>query len=253
MLDQFSRTKLVLGNNAMEALANARVIVFGLGGVGGSCVEALARCGVGALDLIDHDTISLTNLNRQIIALQSTVGQSKAEAMAQRVRDINPDCKVTAHKLFYLPDTASEIDLSQFDYVVDAVDNVTAKLLLIERTQAAGVPFISSMGTANKLDPTALRVKSIYKTRICPLAKIIRKESRKRGYRDFKVVYSEEEPSMPSAEAQAAYREEAEASAAGASDKFGRAGIPGSVSFVPPTAGFILASEVVKDLIKVQA
>ena len=249
MLDQFSRTQLLLGPEAMRKLANARVAVFGLGGVGGTAAEALARAGVGALDVIDHDRVSLTNINRQVIALTSTVGQLKAEVMAQRIAEINPDCLVTAHTCFYLPDTADELDLTQFDYVIDAIDTVTAKLLLVERTQAAGVPLISSMGTANKLDPTALKVGDIYETSICPLAKIIRKECRKRGIRKLKVVYSTEPASPPTAEAQESYRAQALMTTNAIGDKFGRAGIPGSVSFVPPAAGLVLAGEVVKDLI----
>ena len=249
MLDRFSRTRLLIGDDALHVLAEAHVAVFGVGGVGGYAVEALARCGVGALTLVDHDTVSLTNLNRQIIALSSTVGRLKVEVAAERVADINPDCRITPLACFYLPDTADQIDLAQFDYIVDAVDNVTAKLLLAERAQAAGIPLISSMGTANKLDPTMLRVADISKTEICPLAKIIRKECRKRGIKRLKVVYSPEPAHAPSAEAQAAYREEAERSDPSARDKFGRAGIPGTVSFVPAAAGLLLASEVVKDLI----
>ena len=249
MLNGFSRTELLLGEDAMHALARAHVAIFGIGGVGGHAAEALARCGVGALTLVDHDKISPTNLNRQVVALTSTIGRYKAEAMAERIADINPDCHVTARVCFYLPDTADEIDLAQFDYIVDAVDNVTAKLLLAERTQVAGVPIISSMGTANKLDPTLLRVTDINKTENCPLAKIIRKECRKRGIRKLKVVYSPEEAHPPSAEAQAAYMAEAAAGDPAACDKFGRAGVPGTVPFVPAAAGLLLASEVVKDLV----
>ncbi len=246
MTNRFSRTQLLFGPEAMDTLARARVAVFGIGGVGGFCAEALARSGVGAIDLVDHDVVSPTNINRQIVALESTIGQAKAHVMAQRIADINPACRVTARTCFYLPDTADEIDLAQFDYVVDAVDTVTAKLLLIERAHAAGTPVISSMGAANKLDPTALEVADINKTSICPLAKIIRKECRKRGIDHLKVVYSREPAVQPSEEAQAAYLEAADDSAP---DKFGRAGIPASNAFVPPAAGLILASEVVKDLI----
>lgn len=249
MLGRFSRTELLLGEHAMRVLADSRVAVFGLGGVGGSCAEALARSGVGALDLIDHDQVSPTNINRQIVALESTIGHNKAEVMAQRVADINPTCRVTPHVCFFLPDTVDEIDLAQFDYIVDAVDTVTAKLLLAERAQEAGVPLISSMGTANKLDPTMLEVADISKTDICPLAKIIRKECRKRGIKHLKVVYSKEPAQQPSDEAQAAYRAAALDADPSVIDKFGRAGIPASTAFVPPAAGLILASEVVKDLI----
>ena len=250
MLNRFSRTELLLGEEALATLAQSRVAVFGMGGVGGFCAEALARSGVGALDLVDHDKVSLTNVNRQIVALSSTIGRNKAEVMAERIRDINPACQVTAHVCFYLPDTADEIDLTQFDYIVDCVDTVTAKLLLAERAQEAGVPIISSMGTANKLDPTALRVGDISETSICPLAKIIRKECRKRGIKRLKVVYSTEPAQQPGDEAQAAYRADAELADSTVCDKFGRAGIPGSTAFVPPTAGLILASEVVGDLIR---
>lgn len=252
MFDQFSRTRLLLGDDAMDALARARVAVFGIGGVGSYAAEALARSGVGAIDLVDHDQVSLTNINRQIVALQSTVGMNKADVMAARIADINPRCTVTPHVCFFLPDTADQIDLAQFDYIVDAVDTVTAKLLLIGRAHELGVPIISSMGSANKLDPTALAVGDIYDTSICPLARIIRKECRKRGIDHLKVVYSTEPAIQPSEESQQAYRDEAEAfaesSGAPCPDKFGRAGVPGSTSFVPAAAGLILASEVVKDL-----
>lgn len=233
----------------MDVLEASRVAVFGLGGVGGYAAEALARSGVGSLDLIDHDCVSLTNINRQIIATTSTVGTPKVEVMAQRIADINPACRVTAHQCFYLPDTADTIDFADFDYVVDAVDTVTAKLLLIQRAHEAGVPIISSMGTANKLDPTALEVADIYDTSICPLAKIIRKECRKRGVEHLKVVYSKEPAQVPSEQAQEAYRAEALTAQPATPDTFGRSGIPGSTAFVPPAAGLILASEVVKDLI----
>ena len=249
MLDRFSRTELLLGADAMATLARSRVAVFGMGGVGGNCAEALARSGVGALDLVDHDQVSPTNVNRQVVALDSTVGRDKAEVMAERIRDINPACRVTPHVRFFLPDTADELDLAQFDYIVDAVDTVTAKLLLAERAQAAGIPLVSCMGTANKLDPTALRVGDIWETSVCPLARIIRKECRKRGIRHLKVVYSTEPAHQPTDEAQAAYRVAAKTDGAAACDKFGRAGIPGSTAFVPPAAGLILASVVVRDLV----
>ena len=255
--ERFSRTELLLGPKAMQKLAQARVAVFGIGGVGGFCAEALARSGVGALDLIDHDRVSPTNANRQIVALSSTIGRGKAQVMAERIADINPACRVTARECFFLPDTADAIDLTQFDYMVDAVDTVTAKLLLAERAQATGVPLVSSMGTANKVDPTALRVGDIYETSMCPLAKIIRKECRKRGIGHLKVVYSTEPARQPSQQAQDAYRARLIAAAASADgqanatglDTFGRAGVPGSTAFVPPAAGLILASVVVRDLI----
>ena len=232
MEDRYSRTELLLGPDALARLRKARVAVFGLGGVGGYVVEALARCGIGALDLIDHDTISESNLNRQILATTETIGQPKAEAAAARVRAIAPDCKVRAFQTLYLPDTADQFDFTQYDYIVDAVDTVTAKLLLAERAQAAGTPIISSMGTGNKLDPTALRVADIYETEICPLARIMRKECRKRGIEHLKVVYSEEEPIEP----QEIIREGS------------RRALPGSVSFVPSAAGLTIAGAVIRDI-----
>ncbi|MCR5004435.1 MAG: tRNA threonylcarbamoyladenosine dehydratase [Clostridiales bacterium] len=234
MEDRFSRTELLLGPEALDRLRTARVAVFGLGGVGGYVVEALARCGIGALDLIDHDTISESNMNRQILATVETIGKSKADVAAARVRSIAPECQVQAFKTLYLPDTAEQFDFTQFDYIVDAIDTVTAKLLLAERAQATGTPIISSMGTGNKLDPTAFRVADIYETNICPLARIMRKECRKRGIEHLKVVYSEEEPLMPREIIQ----------------EGSRRALPGSVSFVPSAAGLIIAGEVIKDLIR---
>ena len=248
MQSRFARTELLFGEHAMRVLADSRVAVFGIGGVGGSCAEALARSGIGAIDLVDHDKVSPTNINRQIVALTSTIGQWKVDVMAQRIADINPACTVTAHRCFYLPDTADQIDLSAFDYVVDAVDTVTAKLFLASQAQEAGVPIISSMGTANKVNPALLEVADISETETCPLAKIIRKECRKRGIKRLKVVYSRESARQPSAEAQAAYLSAVQSDGA-ATDKFGRAGIPASTAFVPPAAGLLLASEVVADLI----
>lgn len=236
MPNQHTRTEMLLGPAAMETLARCRVIVFGIGGVGGAVVEGLARAGVGAIDLVDHDAISPTNLNRQIAALHSTLGQDKAQVMALRVADINPACRVRALPLIYLPATADAIDLGEYDYVVDAVDTVTAKLLIATRAQEAGVPLISSMGTANKLDATAFEVADIFDTSVCPLAKIVRKECRKRGIGGFKVVYSREKP-IPPADVEDPERPK------------GRRSTPGSVSFVPPVAGFIIAGEVVRDLI----
>ena len=222
----------------MEKLKNARVAVFGLGGVGGYVVEALARSGIGALDLIDHDTISLTNINRQLLATHSTVGQSKAQAAADRVLDIDPAIAVTVHETFYLPETADQFDFTQYDYVVDAIDTVTGKLMLATAAQEAGTPIISSMGTGNKLDPTAFRVADISQTKGCPLARIMRKECRKRGIEKLKVVYSEEEPIPSRSEESTEELPE------------GRRSLPGSVAFVPSVAGLILASEVIKDLIR---
>ncbi|MCQ4637758.1 tRNA threonylcarbamoyladenosine dehydratase [Anaerovorax odorimutans] len=225
MNDRFTRTKLILGEEGIAKLRSSRVAVFGIGGVGGYAVEALVRAGIGAIDLIDKDVVDVTNINRQIIATMSTVGRDKVEVMKERISDIAPDIRVNAHKRFFLPET--EFDFSGFDYVVDAIDTVTAKLDLIVRARAAGVPVISSMGTGNKLDPTRFEVTTIDKTSVCPLAKVMRRELRRRGISDLKVVYSREEPA-----------------------KQAERGVPASVSFVPPAAGLILAGEVVKDLIK---
>ena len=238
-MDPFSRTRFVLGEQAMEKLKNARVAVFGLGGVGGYVVEALARSGVGALDLVDHDTISLTNINRQILATRETVGMEKAQAAARRAKAINPDCDARAIKTFYLPETAEQFDFTKYDYVVDAIDTVTGKLMLVQAAKDAGTPIISSMGTGNKLDPTAFRVGDISETSMCPLARIMRKECKKRGIRKLKCVYSLEEPLQPQVDAASA-EETPE----------GRRALPGSVSFVPSVAGLIIAGEVIKDLVR---
>lgn len=224
MEGRFERTEQLLGSENMEKLAQSKVAVFGIGGVGGYVVEALARCGIGALDLVDNDVIVPSNLNRQIIATVRTLGEAKAEAARDRVKIINPDCRVSIHKIFYLPETADSFDFREYDYVVDAIDTVTGKLMLAEQARAAGTPLISSMGTGNKLDPTALKVADIYETRVCPLARVMRRELRKRGIGSLKVVYSEEDPLC-------------------------RESPPGSVSFVPSVAGLIIAGEVVKDLI----
>ena len=240
-MNPFSRTQFLLGAHAMEKLKNARVAVFGLGGVGGYVVEALARSGVGALDLVDHDTISLTNINRQILATRQTVGMDKAEAAAQRARAINPDIDVRAIKTFYLPETAQQFDFTKYDYVVDAIDTVTGKLMLVQAAKDAGTPIISSMGTGNKLDPTAFRVADIHETSVCPLARIIRKECRKRGIDKLKVVYSTEDPIKP---------ELPPDDPAWAELPEGRNALPGSVCFVPAAAGMVIAGEVIKDLIR---
>lgn len=223
MRDQFSRTQLLLGPEAMDTLQNAHVAVFGIGGVGGFTVEALVRSGVGAIDLIDNDRICVTNLNRQIIALHSTIGQYKTDVMEARIHDINPDCRVTSHKCFFLPETKDQFDFSEYSYVVDAVDTVTAKIALVLACREAGVPIISCMGAGNKLDPTAFEIADIYQTSMCPLAKVMRRELKKRGVRQLKVVYSKEQPL--------------------------RHQIPGSVAFVPSVAGLAVAGEVIKDLI----
>ena len=238
MQDEFSRTRLLLGEEALLRLAQCRVAVFGVGGVGGYAVEALARSGVGALELIDSDRVALTNLNRQIIALQSTVGQYKVDAAEQRVRDINPACRVKVWRMFYLPETQHLFDFSQYDYIVDAIDTVAGKLALAQNAQAAGTPIISAMGAGNKLDPTAFRVADIYETSVCPLARVMRSECRKRGIQRLKVVYSQEPPLSPQEDP-----EDPETPAAA------RRSVPGSVAFVPSVAGLIIAGEVVKDLI----
>ena len=234
--ERFARTELLLGSEAMQRLHKAHVAVFGLGGVGGYVVEALARSGIGALDLVDHDTVSLSNLNRQILATADSIGRYKADAAAERVLSIHPECRVHARRCMFLPEIAAEFDFREYDYVVDAVDTVTAKLLLIQECQSVGTPVISSMGTGNKLDPSAFRVADISKTSVCPLARIMRKELRKRGINHVKVVYSTEEPVRPR-EAVCASEREA-----------GRRDIPGSVAFVPAAAGLILAGEVIRDL-----
>ena len=250
MLTQFSRTELLLGSEAMKQLKNARVAVFGIGGVGGYTVEALVRSGVGAIDLIDDDKVCLTNLNRQIIALQSTVGQYKVDVMKQRILDINPECQVTVHKCFYLPETKDQFDFSQYDYIVDAVDTVTAKISLVMEAKEHNVPIISSMGAGNKLDPTAFEVADLYKTSVCPLAKVMRRELKKRGVKKLKVVYSKEEAITPNEMVAEACKEEqgsvAGPDGAGVEKRF----LPGSNAFVPSVVGLILASEVIKDLSK---
>ena len=235
MNEQFLRTAMLLGTEALEKLQKARVAVFGLGGVGGYTVEALARAGIGQLDLIDNDTVSLSNINRQILATHSTVGMDKTEAAKKRVMDINPDCIVRTHKVFYTPETAEQFDFSQYDYIVDAIDTVTGKLALVERANESGTPIICCMGTGNKLDASAFQVADISKTSMCPLARIMRKELGKRGIKHLKVVYSQEEALTPTG-----WEEEAAA--------IGKRQIPGSVSFVPGAAGLILAGEVIKDL-----
>ena len=236
MTGSFSRTALLLGDEALARLKKARIAVFGVGGVGGYAVEALARSGVGALDLIDNDTVAQSNINRQIIALNSTVGQYKADAAAKRVLDINPECKVRAVKVFYMPETADEFDFTRYDYIIDAIDTVKGKLALARQAQDAGTPIISCMGAGNKLDPTAFEVADIYDTSICPLARIMRKECRARGIKQLKVVYSKEMPARPVKKIE---------------EQTVRRDTPGSVSFVPSVAGLIIAGEVIKDLIKI--
>ena len=232
-MDAFSRTELPPGAEAMERLKKARVAVFGVGGVGSYVVEALARSGVGSLDLIDRDTVSLTNINRQIIALRSTVGKYKVDVAKERVLDINPEAIVNAYRVFYLPETAGQFDFTEYDYVVDAIDTVTGKLMLAEQADRAGTPLISSMGAGNKLNAAAFEVADIYETSVCPLAKVMRRELKKRGIQKLKVVYSREVPISPAA-----------------GDSGGPSGrqVPGSVAFVPSAAGLIIAGEVIQDL-----
>ena len=229
MLTQFSRSELLLGNEAMNELHNAHVAVFGVGGVGGYVCEALVRSGIGKFDLIDKDQVSLTNINRQIIATHSTIGKDKVEVMKERMLDINPDVQINVHKCFFLPETADQFSFDQYDYVIDAVDTVTAKIELVMRCNEEGVPIISSMGAGNKLEASAFKVADIYKTTMCPLAKVMRHELKKRGIKKLKVVYSEEKPIKP---------EETEDEGL----------VPGSIAFVPSVAGLIIAGEVVKDI-----
>ena len=244
MSDQFIRTRLLIGDEPVDRLAAARVAVFGVGGVGGYCVEALARAGVGTLHLYDDDTVSESNRNRQIAALCSTLGQPKAQVMADRVKDINPACDVRAIRMFYLPQNADQVDLSQYDYVVDCIDTVAAKLELVSRCTALQTKVICAMGTGNKLDPTAFVVTDISKTEGCPLARVMRKELRKRGIHHLKVVYSKEEPLSP---AQPIETEAPEGSDTRPGSTARRA-TPGSISFVPAAAGLVLASAVVREL-----
>ncbi|MBR1972577.1 MAG: tRNA threonylcarbamoyladenosine dehydratase [Oscillospiraceae bacterium] len=234
---QFLRTQMLLGTEGVERLQKARVAVFGIGGVGGYTVEALARSGIGQIDVIDSDVVSITNINRQILATHSTVGLPKVEAAKQRILDINPDCVVRTYPVFYTPETADKFDFTQYDYIVDAIDTVTGKLALVERANASGTPIICCMGTGNKLDASAFEVSDISKTTMCPLARVMRKELGKRGIRHLKVVYSKEEALTPTG-----WEEEAAA--------LGKRQIPGSVAFVPGTAGLILAGEVIKDIAK---
>lgn len=231
--NQFIRTEMMFGAEAVRRLRRSRVAVFGIGGVGGYAAEALARSGVGQIDLIDNDDVALSNLNRQIIALHSTVGMAKVDAMAERIRDICPDTVVRRHRLFFLPENADQIDFAQYDYVIDAIDTMVGKAEIAVRAQAAGVPAISAMGAGNKLDPTAFRVADIYQTRMCPVARSMRKILKARGVERLKVVYSEEAPIAPEA----------------TDETTNRRSLPGSNAFVPPVVGLILAGEVIKDLI----
>ena len=248
MLNQFSRTQLLLGEEAMEKLKGARVAVFGIGGVGGYVCEGLVRSGVGAFDLVDDDKVCLTNLNRQIIATRKTVGKYKVDVMRERMLEINPDCDVRVHKCFYLPETAAEFNFSDYDYVVDAVDTVTAKVTLVLEAQKAGVPIISCMGAGNKLDPSRFRVADIYKTQGCPLARVMRTALRKRGVKKLKVVYSDEIPTRPIEDMSISCRSHCICPPGAKHTCTERRDIPGSTAFVPSVAGLIIAGEVVKDL-----
>ena len=231
--NQFERTALLLGKASVERLARKRVAVFGVGGVGGFVCEGLVRAGIGAIDIVDKDTVALSNINRQLIALHSTVGKNKVDVLEERLKDINKNLIIKKYKCFFLPETSETFDFREYDYVVDAIDTVTGKIELILKAKEAGVPIISAMGAGNKLDPTAFLVSDIYKTSVCPLARVMRRELKKRGVDKLKVVYSKEEPIKPQFEE-------------------GEEVVPGSVSFVPPVVGLIIAGEVVKDLIRVE-
>ena len=250
MQDQYSRTQLLLGKEAMEKLHNSRVAVFGIGGVGGYTVEALARSGVGALDLIDDDKVCLTNLNRQILATRKTVGKYKVDVAEERIHDINPDAVVNTYKTFYMPDTADQFDFSQYDYVVDAIDTVKGKLELVMQAQATGTPIISCMGAGNKFDPGQFKVADLYKTKMCPLAKVMRRELKKRGVKKLKVVYSEEKPMRPVDEEESSCRTDCVGPPGSQRTCSVRRDIPGSLAFVPSVAGLMIAGEVTKDLIE---
>ncbi len=234
MAEQFERTELLFGSDAMEILKNSRIAVFGIGGVGGHTAEALVRSGVGAIDLIDNDNVCISNINRQIFATMSTVGQLKTESAMKRLLEINPECKITAHNIFFMPETSGLIDFYKYNYIVDAIDTVTGKIEIIVRSQEASVPVISSMGAGNKLDPTAFEVADIYNTSVCPLARTMRHELKKRGVKKLKVVYSKEKPVIPP-------------------ERFSESGkrVPASNAFVPSVAGLIIAGEVIKDLVQI--
>lgn len=250
MLNQFSRTQLLLGEQAMEKLRQSRVAVFGIGGVGGYVCEALVRSGVGAFDLVDDDKVCLTNLNRQIIATRKTVGQYKTEVMRERILEINPEADVRIHQCFFLPENAQEFPFEEYDYIVDAVDTVTAKLELVMQAKEKKVPIISSMGAGNKLDASQFRVADIYKTKVCPLAKVMRRELKKRGIKKLKVVYSEEMPTRPIEDMAISCRNHCICPPGAQYKCTERRDIPGSVAFVPSVAGLIIAGEVVRDLVE---
>ena len=251
MLTQFSRTELLFGKEAMDKLAGSKVAVFGIGGVGGYVCEALVRSGVGAFDLIDDDKVCLTNLNRQIIATRSTVGKYKTDVMRDRMLDINPKVEVEVHKCFFLPENADDFPWGSYDYVVDAVDTVTAKIALVMKCKEKNIPIISSMGAGNKLDGSQFKVADIYKTKVCPLAKVMRRELKKRGVKKLKVVYSEEIPTRPIEDMAISCRNNCICPPGAEHKCTERRDIPGSVAFVPSVAGLIIAGEVAKDLIRV--
>ena len=251
MLTQFSRTQLLFGKEAMDKLAGSKVAVFGIGGVGGYVCEALVRSGVGAFDLIDDDKVCLTNLNRQIIATRSTVGKYKTDVMRDRMLDINPNVEVEVHKCFFLPENADDFPWDSYDYVVDAVDTVTAKIALVMKCKEKNIPIISSMGAGNKLDGSQFKVADIYKTKVCPLAKVMRRELKKRGVKKLKVVYSEEIPTRPIEDMAISCRNNCICPPGAEHKCTERRDIPGSVAFVPSVAGLIIAGEVAKDLIRV--
>ena len=248
MLTQFSRTELLLGKEAMDRLAGSRVAVFGIGGVGGYVCEALVRSGVGAFDLIDDDKVCLTNLNRQIIATRKTVGKYKTDVMKERILEINPDAEVRVHKCFFLPENADQFPFEEYDYIVDAVDTVTAKIALVMEAKELNIPIISSMGAGNKLDGSQFRVADIYKTKVCTLAKVMRRELKKRGIKELKVVYSEEMPTRPLEDMAISCKTNCICPPGAEHKCTQRRDIPGSVAFVPSVAGLIMAGEVVKDL-----
>lgn len=248
MLNQFSRTQLLLGPEAMGSLSQKRVAVFGIGGVGGYVCEALVRSGVGAFDLVDDDKVCLTNLNRQIIATRKTVGKYKAEVMRDRMLEINPNAQIEVHKCFFLPENADDFPFSEYDYIVDAVDTVTAKVELIMRAQKEGVPIISAMGAGNKLDAGRLKIADIYDTKICPLARVMRKELKKRNVKRLKVVYSDEQPIRPMEDMSISCRTHCICPPGAQHKCTERRDIPGSTAFVPAVAGLLIAGEIVKEL-----
>lgn len=248
MLNEFSRTQLLYGKDAITKLARSRIAVFGIGGVGGYVVEALARSGVGALDLIDDDKVCLTNINRQIIATRKTIGKYKVDVAEERIKDISPSCKVTTYKTFYLPETQDQFDFSLYDYVVDAIDTVTGKLTIIENAKKLNVPVISSMGAGNKVNPSLFEVADLYETSICPLAKVMRRECRKRGIDSLKVVYSKEPPIRPVEDMSVSSSEECICPSGAERKSTERRAIPGSTAFVPSVVGLIIAGEVINDL-----